>query len=129
MASFNKVTILGNLGRDPEVRTTPAGNTVANFSVATTDKWGQGEERQERTEWHRVVVWGKLAETCGEYLSKGRQVLVEGRLQSHSYEDNEGVKRYVTEIIAHQVEFLSRPNGENGQPSEEPPKDGEDVPF
>ena len=106
MASFNKVTILGNLGRDPEVRTTPAGNTVANFSVATTDKWGQGEERQERTEWHRVVVWGKLAETCGEYLSKGRQVLVEGRLQSHSYDDNEGVKRYVTEIIAHQVEFL-----------------------
>ena len=74
MASFNKVTILGNLGRDPEVRTTPGGNTVANFSVATTDKWGQGEERQERTEWHRVVVWGKLAETCGEYLSKGRQV-------------------------------------------------------
>ena len=129
MASFNKVTILGNLGRDPEVRTTPAGNTVANFSVATTDKWGQGEERQERTEWHRVVVWGKLAETCGEYLSKGRQVLVEGRLQSHSYEDNEGVKRYVTEIIAHQVEFLSRPNGENGQASEEPPKDGEGVPF
>ena len=129
MASYNKVTILGNLGRDPEVRTTPAGHTVANFSVATTDKWGQGEERQERTEWHRVVVWGKLAETCGEYLSKGRQVFVEGRLQSHSYEDSEGVKRYVTEIVAQRVEFLGRPNGENGPPGNEPPTDPADVPF
>ena len=129
MASFNKVTILGNLGHDPEVRTTPAGNIVANFSVATTDKWGQGEERQERTEWHRIVVWGKLAETCGEYLSKGRQVFIEGRLQSHSYEDKDGIKRYVTEIVAHQVEFLARPNGENGQANGEPPADGEDVPF
>ena len=128
MPSYNKVTILGNLGRDPELRTTPAGNIVANFSVATTDKWGQGEDRQERTEWHRVVVWGKLAEVCGEYLSKGRQVLVEGRLQTHSYDDNEGIKRYVTEIIAHQVEFLGqRPNG-NGESGEGSP-DGEDVPF
>ncbi len=128
MASYNKVTILGNLGRDPEVRTTPAGNSVANFSVATTDKWGQGEDRQERTEWHRVVVWGKLAEVCGEYLRKGRQVLVEGRLQSHSYEDNEGIKRYVTEIIAHQVEFLGQRSNGNGESGEGSP-DGEDVPF
>ena len=129
MASFNKVTILGNLGHDPEVRTTPAGNIVANFSVATTDKWGQGDDRQERTEWHRIVVWGKLAETCGEYLSKGRQVFIEGRLQSHSYEDKDGIKRYVTEIVAHQVEFLARPNAENGQANGEPPAEGEDVPF
>ena len=128
MASYNKVTILGNLGRDPELRTTPAGNSVANFSVATTDKWGQGEDRQERTEWHRVVVWGKLAEVCGEYLGKGRQVLVEGRLQSHSYEDNEGIKRYVTEIIAHQVEFLGQRSNGNGESGEGSP-DGEDVPF
>ena len=128
MASVNRVTILGNLGRDPEVRTTPAGNTVANFSVATTDKWGQGEERQERTEWHRVVVWGKLAEACGEYLSKGRQVYLEGRLQSHSYEDKEGVKRSVTEIIAHQVKFLGSGGGNNGEPSNGLPDD-DDVPF
>ena len=128
MASYNKVTILGNLGRDPELRTTPAGNSVANFSIATTDKWGQGEDRQERTEWHRVVVWGKLAEVCGEYLGKGRQVLVEGRLQSHSYEDNEGIKRYVTEIIAHQVEFLGQRSNGNGEPSNGLPDD-DDVPF
>ena len=128
MPSYNKVTILGNLGRDPELRTTPAGNTVANFSVATTDKWGQGEDRQERTEWHRVVAWGKLAEICGEYLSKGRQVLVEGRLQTHSYEDNEGVKRYVTEIIAHQVEFLGQRANGNGESGEGSP-DGETPPF
>ena len=129
MASYNKVTILGNLGRDPELRTTPAGNSVANFSVATTDKWGQGEDRQERTEWHRVVVWGKLAEVCGEYLGKGRQVLVEGRLQSHSYEDNEGIKRYVTEIIAHQVEFLGQRSNGNGEPGATELPDDDDVPF
>ena len=125
MATLNKVMILGNLGRDPEVRQTQSGKAVANFSVATTDAWGQGEDRQERTEWHQVVVWGQLGETCGQYLTKGRQVLVEGRLQTRSYEDREGVKRSVTEIVAHQVQFLGGKNGNGGGQGEEP----DDVPF
>ena len=106
MAALNKVLVLGNVGNEPEVRQTQSGRVVANFSVATTDAWGEGDDRQERTEWHQVVVWGKLAETCGQYLTKGRQVLVEGRLQTRSYEDRDGNKRSVTEIIAQQVEFL-----------------------
>ena len=123
MATLNKVMILGNLGRDPEVRHTQSGKTVANFSVATTDAWGQGEDRQERTEWHQVVVWGKPAETCGQYLRKGRQVLIEGRLQTRDYEDREGVKRYVTEIVAQQVQFLGGKNG-NGAAGGEDPEPG-----
>jgi len=111
MATLNKVMILGNLGRDPEVRQTQSGRTVANFSVATTDSWSMGEDRQERTEWHQVVVWGKSAEACGQYLTKGRQVLVEGRLQTRRYEDKDGVTRYVTEIVAQQVQFMGGKNG------------------
>ncbi len=106
MAALNKVLVLGNVGNELEVRQTQSGRAVANFSVATTDAWGEGEDRQERTEWHQVVVWGKLAETCGQYLTKGRQVLVEGRLQTRSYEDHDGHKRFVTEIVAQQVQFL-----------------------
>lgn len=106
MAALNKVMVLGNVGNEPEVRQTQSGRAVANFSVATTDVWGDGEDRQERTEWHQVVVWGKLAETCGQYLTKGRQVLVEGRLQTRSYEDRDGHTRSVTEIVAQQVQFL-----------------------
>ena len=112
MAALNKVMILGNVGNEPEVRQTQSGRAVANFSVATTDAWGEGEDRQERTEWHQVVVWGKLAETCGQYLTRGRQVMVEGRLQTRGYEDQDGHKRFVTEIIAQQVQFLGgRPEG------------------
>ena len=106
MASLNNVLILGNVGNEPEVRQTQTARTVANFSVATTDVWGEGEDRQHRTEWHQVVVWGKLAATCGQYLTKGRQVMVEGRLQTRSYEDQDGHKRFVTEIVAQQVQFL-----------------------
>ena len=124
MATLNKVMILGNLGRDPEVRQTQSGKAVANFSVATTDAWGQGEDRQERTEWHQVVVWGQLGETCGQYLTKGRQVLVEGRLQTHSYEDREGVKRSVTEIVAQQVQFLGGKNGNGGDAGGKNPEPG-----
>lgn len=114
MAAMNKVMILGNVGQAPEIRKTQTGRAVANFSVATTEAWGEGEDRQERTEWHQVVVWGKLAETCGQYLTKGRQVLVEARLQTRSYEDRDGHKRFVTEIVAQQVQFLGgRP--EHGQ--------------
>ena len=119
MAALNKVLILGNVGNELEVRQTQSGRTAANFSVATTDVWGDGEDRQERTEWHQVVVWGKLAVTCGQYLTKGRQVLVEGRLQTRSYEDHDGHKRFVTEIVAQQVQFLGgRPEG---APKEAPP--------
>ena len=126
MATLNKVMILGNLGRDPEVRYTQDGKAVANFSVATTDAWGQGADRQERTEWHQVVVWGKSAEACGQYLAKGRQVLVEGRLQTRSYEDREGVKRSVTEIVAQQVQFMGGKgaNGNGNGAGQEDPEPG-----
>jgi single-strand DNA-binding protein len=103
----NKAIIVGNLGRDPEVRFTPDGRAVARFSVATTERWtDQQGQRQERTEWHNVVVWGKQAEACGQYLSKGRQVFVEGSIRSRSYDDKTGNKRYITEIIARDVRFL-----------------------
>ena len=122
MAALNKVMILGNVGNELEVRQTQTGRAVANFSVATTDAWGEGDERQERTEWHQVVVWGKLAETCGQYLTKGRQVLVEGRLQTRSYEDHDGHKRFVTEIVAQQVQFLGgRPEGSPEEAPAAPP--------
>ena len=103
----NKAIIVGNLGRDPDVRFTPSGRAVAKFSVATTERWtDQQGQRQEKTEWHNIVVWGKQAETCGQYLSKGRQVYVEGRITNRSYDDKDGNKRYITEIIARDVRFL-----------------------
>ena len=115
MASVNKVILLGNLGADPEVRFTPGGQAVANFRMATTDYWMDkaSGQRQERTEWHRVVVWGKQAELCGEYLKKGRQCYVEGRLQTREWQDKDGQKRYTTEIVANQVVFLGG-RGEGG---------------
>jgi single-strand DNA-binding protein len=104
MASVNKVILVGNLGRDPEVRYTPSGQAVANFTVATNEAWtDKSGQKQERTEWHRVVVWGKAAENCGEYLSKGRQVYVEGRLQTREWTNKEGAKQYTTEVIANPV--------------------------
>lgn len=108
----NKVIIIGNLGRDPELRHTQGGSPVASLSVATTRKWRnkQTNEMVEETEWHRVTVWGKSAEHCNEYLSKGRQVYVEGRLQTRSYEKN-GEKRYATEIVADTVQFLGGKGG------------------
>ena len=123
MASLNRATIIGNLGNDPEIRSTQAGQAVGNFTVATTEVWGTGEDRKENTEWHRVVVWGKLALTCGQYLKKGRQVYVEGRLQTRSYEDNEGVTRYATEIVAREVQFLGS-NGHGGSSQEDDPEPG-----
>ena len=106
--SVNKVILIGNLGRDPEVRYTPSGAAVANFTVATNEAWtDKSGQKQERTEWHRVVVWGKAAENCGEYLSKGRSVYVEGRLQTREWTNKEGAKQYTTEVVANQVVFLS----------------------
>src|SRR5207244_10003887 len=110
----NKVILVGNLGRDPEVRYTPGGQAVANFTIATNEAWtDKSGQKQERTEWHRIVAWGKQAELCGEYLTKGRQVYVEGRLQTREWTNKEGAKQYTTEIVANQVVFLS--GGERGQ--------------
>ncbi len=107
MSGVNKVIILGRLGSDPETKNISSGSTVTNFSLATSESWKDKEgQKQERTEWHRVVVWGKLAEICGKYLSKGRQAFVEGRLQTRSWEDQQGNKRYTTEIVATNVQFI-----------------------
>ena len=107
--SLNKVMVIGHLGQDPEIRYTPAGLPVANFAVATNEVFVDKEgERQERTEWHRIVVMGKIALTCNEYLKKGRQVFVEGRLQTREWENN-GQNNRRTEIVAAQVQFLGTP--------------------
>ena len=112
-SGLNKVMLIGNLGKDPEVRYTPGGQAVANFTIATNESWTDKQgQKQERTEWHRIVVWGKVAELCGEYLSKGRQVYVEGRLQTREWNNKEGQKQYTTEVVANQVLFLS--GGERG---------------
>ncbi|MBI2712651.1 MAG: single-stranded DNA-binding protein [Bdellovibrio sp.] len=105
--SVNKVILVGRLGQNPEVRYTPSGAAVANFSVATNESWvDKSGQKQERTEWHRVVVWGKTAENCGQYLSKGRQVYVEGRLQTRQWQDKDNQTKYTTEVQAQTVQFL-----------------------
>jgi len=105
--SVNKVILVGRLGQNPEVRYTPSGAAVANFSVATNESWtDKSGQKQERTEWHRVVVWGKLAELCNQYLAKGRQVYVEGRLQTRQWQDKDNQTKYTTEIQAQTVQFL-----------------------
>lgn len=112
MSGVNKVIIIGRLGQDPEMKAVGQGTTVTRLNVATSENWtGKDGQKQERTEWHRVVVWGKLAEICGKYLAKGRQVYVEGRLQTTSYEKN-GVKMYSTEIVATTVQFLGSASSE-----------------
>jgi len=142
MAGINKVILVGRLGKDPEVRYTPSGDAVANFNIATSETWKDKNtgEKQERTEWHRIVAWRKLGEICGEYLSKGRQVYVEGKLQTRSWE-KDGVTRYSTEIVASDVQFLgdresnaSGPSpgntsspGDTGMPG--PPPGDDDIPF
>lgn len=108
MMSVNKVIILGRLGQDPELKYTPSGAAVCNFSLATSETWNDKNsgQKQEKTEWHRVVVWGKLAELCNQYLAKGRQAFVEGRLQTRSWDDKDGQKKYTTEINATTVQFI-----------------------
>lgn len=114
-ASVNKVILIGNLGNDPEIRYTPSGAAVANFNIATNESWNSKEgKKEERTEWHKIVVWSKLAELCGEYLSKGRTVYVEGRLQTREWNDKDGNKRYTTEVVAQTIQFLGGPMGERG---------------
>ncbi len=124
----NKVILIGNLGKDPEVRFTPNGQAIAKFPIATSEKWrDQQGQMQERTEWHNVVVWGKQAETCGQYLAKGRQVFVEGRIQTRNYDDKDGNKRYITEIVARDVRFLGSAGGRASQDSGVPLPPGEDA--
>ena len=107
MSGVNKVILIGNLGADPELRYTPSGRAVVNFNLATSRTWNNRDgEKQEETEWHRIVAWDKLAEICGEYLKKGAQTYVEGRLQTRSWEDKNGVKRYTTEAVVSEMRML-----------------------
>ncbi len=122
MAAINKVILIGNLGRDPELRQTQGGQSVAEFSLATTEKWrDRNGEQQERTEWHRIVVWGPQAETAAKYLSKGRSVYVEGRLQYRDWTDKDGNKRTTTEIVANTLQFLGGADGRRGGTFDGPP--------
>ena len=139
--SINKVILIGRLGKDPEMRFTPSGKAVTNFTLATNENWtDQSGERQERTEWHRIVTWGKLAENCAKLLGKGKQVYVEGRLQTRQWDDRDGNKRYTTEIVANTMQILSPvEGGDRGQGAEGPDLGGgegmpgspefDDVPF
>jgi single-strand DNA-binding protein len=140
MAGVNKVILVGRLGADPEVRYTPSGVAVANFSIATSEEWKDKNtgEKKEQTEWHRIVVWRRLAEICGEYLHKGSQVYIEGRLQTRSWEDKDGNKRWTTEILALNMQMLGSPGDNMGGGSqmkgdypEEPPQNlpEDDIPF
>jgi single-strand DNA-binding protein len=132
----NKVILVGHLGADPDMRYTPSGQGVCELRLATSESWNdKNGQRQERTEWHRIVVWGKRAEVCSKYLAKGRQVFVEGRIQTRNYVDKDGNKRYMTEIIANDVQFLggggrdgAAGGGARGGKSDEgppPPSDGD----
>src|SRR4051794_14481975 len=117
MASVNKVILLGNLGRDPETRYTTGGDAVTNLNIATSEQWkDKSGEKQERTEWHRVVLFGRQAEIAGEYLKKGRSVYIEGRLQTRKYTDKDGVEKYSTEIVADRMQLIggAREGGAGG---------------
>ncbi|MBU8922843.1 MAG: single-stranded DNA-binding protein [Bacteroidales bacterium] len=141
MSGVNKAILVGNLGQDPEMRATTSGTQVANFSLATSENFKNREgERETRTEWHRVVAFGKLAEICGQYLKKGKQVYIEGRIQTRNWEDQSGNKRYSTEIIANQMVMLGRAGDGGYSPSEsqetpnkdggsQAPADDDDLPF
>ena len=138
MASVNKVILIGNLGRDPELKYTPGGNAVCNFTLATNEQWtDKAGAKQERTEWHRVVVWGKQAEVCGQYLKKGRQAYVEGSLTTREWNDKDGNKRTTTEVKAQRVQMLGRQGEGGGRPdadgtplSEPDPEfSDDDIPF
>ncbi|MDA0670346.1 MAG: single-stranded DNA-binding protein [Proteobacteria bacterium] len=133
MPSVNKVILVGNLGKDPEVRFMPNGDAVCNFSIATTDSWkDKAGERQEKTEWHNIVIYRRLAEIAGEYLKKGRPVYIEGRLQTRKWQTKEGQDRYTTEIIADSMQMLggrdSAAPQENSGVEEKPKDDFDQTP-
>ncbi len=138
MAGVNKVILIGNLGKDPELRYTPSGVPVATFTLATTEEWRDKNtgEKQEHTEWHRIVAWRRLGEICGEYLHKGSKVYIEGKLRTRAWEDKDGNTRYTTEIVAQTLQILSPPDKEQIPeeisepiPPEEPIDTEEDIPF
>ncbi len=133
MAGVNKVILLGNLGGDPEMRYLPSGVAVANFSLATTESYTKDGEKVTKTEWHKIAAFGRLGEICGEFLSKGKQVYIEGKIQTRSWEDKEGTKKYMTEIIANTMQMLGSRGAGGGAPSSPPPSassgDLDDVPF
>jgi len=140
---INKAILIGNLGRDPEVKYTQSGTAIANFSIATSERWKDKNtgEQKERTEWHRIDAWGRLGEICGEYLSKGSRVYIEGRIQTDEWQDKDGNKRYTTKIVANEMKMLDRKNsgGASGSPDPQgvPEYDGpplaedqeDDIPF
>ena len=131
--SLNKVMLIGRLGQDPEVKYTANGTAVCNFSLATSESYKDKAtgERQEKTEWHKLVAFARTAEVCGEYLSKGKQIYIEGKIQTRSWEDNDGKKNYMTEILVNQMQMLGSkgdaPAGEQTDPSS--PPDLDDIPF
>jgi|SRR5688500_17184371 len=141
MASLNKVTLIGNLGKDPETRYMPNGDAVTNVTLATTETWkDKSGEKQEKTEWHRVTFYRRIAEVVQEYVKKGQQIYVEGRLETRKWTDKAGVERYTTEIIASEMKMLGKPGGNSGQeqgPRSQPSKAPEnefsdmddDIPF
>lgn len=125
MASVNKVILIGNVGRDPETRYMPSGDAIVNLSLATTDTWkDKNGEKQERTEWHRVAFFGKTAEIAGQYLRKGSQVYIEGRLQTRKWTDKEGQERYTTEIVADRMQMLGSRGGGGDAPMDREPASG-----
>jgi single-strand DNA-binding protein len=132
MASLNKTLLIGNLGADPELSYTPSGTAKATMRLATHEFWTDKQgEKQERTEWHRIIAWGRLAEICGEYLTKGRQIFIEGRLNTRSWEDGDGIKRWMTEIVATNMQMLGTERAapkEVADPERTPVAD-EDIPF
>ena len=139
MAGVNKAILVGRLGKDPEIKYTPSGTAIANFTMATSENYKDKDgQKQERTEWHKIVAFGKLAEICGEYLAKGKQVYIEGRIQTRSWDDKEGNKKYMTEIVANTMQMLGKPDAtaSSGQTAatesssaQEPSVVEEDVPF
>lgn len=127
MASVNKVILVGNLGRDPENRYLPNGDAVSNFSIATTETWkDKSGQKQEQTEWHRISMFGKLAELAGEYLKKGSSVYIEGKLQTRKWQNKEGQDQYTTEIKADRMQFLGK---SEGKPKTREPGDDDDDPI
>lgn len=134
MAGINKVILIGRLGKDPEMRYTQDGTAIANFSIATSEEWKDKKtgEKQERTEWHRIVAFGRLGEVCGAYLTKGKLVYIEGRIQTRDWQDKDGNKRYTTEIVAGQMQMLegrSDTKSEQGGSDYEDNERDSDIPF
>jgi len=132
MASLNRVLLIGNLGADPDLSYTPSGTAKATMRLATHEHWTNKDgTKGERTEWHRIIAWGRLAEVMGEYATKGRQLFVEGRLQTRSWDDKDGNKRWTTEIVATNIQLLSAPNNKKkvSQEVEAPGEPDDDMPF